>query len=425
MDKVYIEFRNDGEIDVNAFRLLGASSKENDDSKIGFFGSGLKYAMAVLLRNNIEFKIFSGTKEIKVGLRKTSMRGDEYEVITINKSPTSMTTRMGKDWKVWYAIREVYSNCLDELNGKVGINNEAIGKTGETVIYIEMNEEIKAIWDNKEKYFSMFRKHSYEFEGNKVFEPLDRKNLIVYRKGILVYEQKVEDVCFDYDLKELAINESRVISSHYELHNKMVNFLRSSTDIRLVSRMIEAINIGTCFEKDLEWNYGYGFSETWIEAIDNRKIIPIEYSGMFIDDLSGKHIKLPWKLCKELKEAFGDRICIRGIDGRQNFMLIKEADNKQKALISSCVDFLNKAGLKIDMEIVVAQLDPNIHGTVHDNKIVLAENVFIHGKKEIVSTIIEEYSHIKSGHTDRTRAFQDFLISNYISMLEEKVGDYL
>lgn len=106
-------------------------------------------------------------------------------------------------------------------------------------------------------------------------------------------------------------------------------------------------------------------------------------------------------------------------------MLIKETDHKQKALIESCVNFLNKAGLKIDMDIVVAQLDTNVHGTVHDNKIVLAESVFTHGKKEIVSTIIEEYSHIKSGHTDRTRAFQDFLISNYISILEEKVGDYL
>lgn len=36
---LYVEFRNEGEIDVNALRLLGASTKETDDGKIGFWGT--------------------------------------------------------------------------------------------------------------------------------------------------------------------------------------------------------------------------------------------------------------------------------------------------------------------------------------------------------------------------------------------------
>ena len=38
----YLKISNKGEIDPNAFRLRGASTKRNDEMKIGFFGIGLK-----------------------------------------------------------------------------------------------------------------------------------------------------------------------------------------------------------------------------------------------------------------------------------------------------------------------------------------------------------------------------------------------
>ena len=55
--KKYILVQNDEEIDILAFNLIGASTKRDDDNKIGFFGSGLKYSLAYALRNNIEIKI--------------------------------------------------------------------------------------------------------------------------------------------------------------------------------------------------------------------------------------------------------------------------------------------------------------------------------------------------------------------------------
>ena len=52
----WLKIGNSGEIESGAFRLIGACTKRGDDSMIGYFGSGLKYAMAVLLREGIEFK---------------------------------------------------------------------------------------------------------------------------------------------------------------------------------------------------------------------------------------------------------------------------------------------------------------------------------------------------------------------------------
>ena len=59
MQNKFIKIESKGNIDPQAFVLLGASTKRDDESKIGFFGSGLKYSIAYLLRNNIEFKVFS------------------------------------------------------------------------------------------------------------------------------------------------------------------------------------------------------------------------------------------------------------------------------------------------------------------------------------------------------------------------------
>lgn len=57
--KKFLEIKSKGKIDVQAFSLIGASSKRNDNSKIGMYGSGNKYAISTLLRKEIENAVFN------------------------------------------------------------------------------------------------------------------------------------------------------------------------------------------------------------------------------------------------------------------------------------------------------------------------------------------------------------------------------
>jgi len=98
---------------------MGISSKRGDEEKIGFFGSGNKYSIALLLREKIPFKIFSGEKEVKFTTDTVMFRGQTYEQIRINGEPTSLTTSMGPDWEPWFAIREMYCNAVDEGGEKL------------------------------------------------------------------------------------------------------------------------------------------------------------------------------------------------------------------------------------------------------------------------------------------------------------------
>jgi len=59
-----IIFKNNGIIDLDFIRSFGVSVKENDNP-IGFFGTGLKYAIAILLREKQEVSVFLGKEEYK------------------------------------------------------------------------------------------------------------------------------------------------------------------------------------------------------------------------------------------------------------------------------------------------------------------------------------------------------------------------
>ena len=59
-----IIFENDGLIDKRSITTFGISSKENS-SAIGYFGTGLKYAIAILLRENINITIYIGNERLE------------------------------------------------------------------------------------------------------------------------------------------------------------------------------------------------------------------------------------------------------------------------------------------------------------------------------------------------------------------------
>ena len=112
--KKYLVIQNQGILEPAALTLVGASTKADDDSKIGMFGSGNKYALAYLLRNGYDIHVMAGNEEMKIETVERSLRGNVFNVIRINGEETSITTSMGKDWTLWQSIREFFSNAIDE-----------------------------------------------------------------------------------------------------------------------------------------------------------------------------------------------------------------------------------------------------------------------------------------------------------------------
>src|ERR1700761_673266 len=108
-----VVFENPGEIDPLAIRTFGVSVKEGDNP-IGFFGTGLKYALSILLRTGHHISIQAGERTLTFATKEAAIRNQPFNLITMDGEPLGFTDAVGKTWEVWMAYRELYCNCKDE-----------------------------------------------------------------------------------------------------------------------------------------------------------------------------------------------------------------------------------------------------------------------------------------------------------------------
>ena len=120
----YLNFSNPGEIDPRLIITMGTNVKADPTSAIGFFGTGLKYAIAVTLRLGGSVIIQSGTHMMDFYSINETLRGKTFGFIRMRGQPAGapsfediplgFTTELGKLWAPWMAYREFYCNMKDE-----------------------------------------------------------------------------------------------------------------------------------------------------------------------------------------------------------------------------------------------------------------------------------------------------------------------
>lgn len=118
-----IVLKNKGLLEIDLITTMGVHVKETENY-IGRFGTGLKYAITVLLRENIDFDLCIGTNVYTFYTQPKTLRGKEFQLCVmsgpLDEVPLPLTTDFGKNWEPWQAYRELFSNCvLDEEEGKV------------------------------------------------------------------------------------------------------------------------------------------------------------------------------------------------------------------------------------------------------------------------------------------------------------------
>lgn len=225
---------------------MGDSSKRGDETTIGQFDSGLKYAIALLLRNevNIKISVFEDSEEIEhftfdTFVEKCELTGKEKELIGVNSKTkyykTGFAKNLGYNWELWMAFRELYSNMLDEKGHLIEDENVEID-TG-TIITLE--------FDSSNPFYDIYQnKHLYI----NVDEPLyvlsptvsvlyNKENYLrIYKQDVLVYYDKNIPSIYAYNIKFGEIDERRILNNIFLIehsilnsivHTKNENYLRS------------------------------------------------------------------------------------------------------------------------------------------------------------------------------------------------------
>lgn len=202
----YLCLSSRGEIDAQALCLMGASVK--DTGAIGEFGSGLKYAIAALLRDNVPFEVWSGTRQIDITVKPETFRGESFGVIWIDGKATSITTRTGPKWHVRDAVREIWSNALDE--GEASRTDE-VPREGRSMFRIGLSREVKNMVDNWSQYFCNEVPHVFACPDGRI---LSQPTTNYFRRGVWICEDRTAPSIFSYDFRNFDLPESRRVTGY-------------------------------------------------------------------------------------------------------------------------------------------------------------------------------------------------------------------
>lgn len=419
--KQYLEIKSFGEIDIQAFTLIGASTKKGDSTKIGMYGSGNKYSIATLLNQNIDFKVFSGEDEIVFTTKNQTFRDQDFKVILVNGVETSLTTTMGgNDWKNAFApIREIYSNALDEDNDATIIkSSEFIAEKGYTKFHIELTEDVEHFYKNIHLYFCNTNpKVLYSSSHGSIFSNTDENSIRVFRKGILSHFDNKNKALLHYNLDNIEINESRVVKYIWQIDYKLAILWKSCTNEELISTLLLRLNGSNSgfLEHKIEWSESEAFSDNWYSVCSGKKFAPVEYLEMFSEDELRNTYQLPMKFLKPLKEQFPD-LQVLGMTSKTdaNFVITKP----NQILIDKVIDAMSKLNStryihRFDNPQIeyVKFFNQGTLGLADDNKIYLSTKLDSYSVDEIAKIIIEENEHNITGFEDETRSFQNHLFS--------------
>ena len=99
-----IIFQNPGVPDIRAFTTIGISVKEGENT-IGYFGSGFKNAVAIILRHGLKITLYAGTKSYHFGTKTIKVRGESFDLVTMNGEELGFTTKMARNWELWMEER--------------------------------------------------------------------------------------------------------------------------------------------------------------------------------------------------------------------------------------------------------------------------------------------------------------------------------
>lgn len=422
----YIKIKNQGEIEPQALHLVGASTKRNDSTKIGQFGSGNKYAIAFLLRNGYSLKVFAGLDEITIETRTETLRDMDFEVIYLNGEKTSITTEMGKDWQFWQAMRELYCNALDEGGYSMDFVQEIVPVEGETHFYIDTKKDVMEFVSNFDNYFAINKKVIFKCATGRIIEKTgDTVNL--YRKGIRCFNSPKKSV-YDYDFNDINIDENRLISYFWQTEEKIWDLIYQCDNEAVIMSILHHADDHEYIEgciSDVSTISAARMSETFKKLCVSNNFAPSGFAGLLKPDEVHNHIIVPTKVFKSMRGALkddnvGDKFKV----GKHGAIFRPvELSPLQDITLKKAIEFLNEVNYPIDFDIELSIFDDKkVLGMAYqENKTIFLSDICLEkGVNTVVVVLIEEHIHLKYDVKDETRGFQTAVLTDFVSYMKKQ-----
>lgn len=389
-----IVFQNPGLIDMAAVTTMGVSVK--NDGAIGYFGTGLKFAIATILRHKGVITIHRGTEAFAFTADEITVRGETFERVCMNGEPLGFTTALGRDWEPWMAFRELASNCRDE-GGRYFTGGNWAAIADHTTITVA-GEAMMEVWP--ERHSIMLE--SLPVLANDMIEVREGVSQFIYYRGVRIFTSP-RPLAFTYNiLGKVEITEDRTAKSWYELELKLERGIGQIEDRAILRRML------TCGEQFQEHHMDvprFGMPGEAFREL-SREIGMGKETVRFANPAAVRFAR---------ESAISDMQEGDGV----------ELEPAQAKMLQKALAMLEAGGFPIrDFPVIVlSTLGPSIQGMAKDGKIFLSLLPFQKGTREVAATLLEEFAHLKSGESDCTRGFQNWLFDQLLIQSERVAGE--
>lgn len=258
-----ITFVTPGSMDIRAFTTMGVNAKPRTEKPIGYFGTGLKYAVAVLCRLGASITVHTGGVRYTFELAPMRFRGNDFEQIVMRRDTffgaegwrlgrrqkLPYTTQYGRNWEAWMAFRELYSNTLDE-NGECWENEEWGDDYSTELGRIGDQDATMIVVSNCEPFVQAYRDRS------SIFVDLSDKTKRAVLPGLEVLEGETQRMyyqgmrakdlgkptCYTYNFTHgQDLTEDRQLANEWRLRSTLADIIASHCeDEQLIEELITA-----------------------------------------------------------------------------------------------------------------------------------------------------------------------------------------
>lgn len=389
-------FENPGEIDPRLIGSFGVNVKGTDDA-IGFFGTGLKYALAILARTDHGVTIQAGTNVHTFARKPATIRGKAFEFVAMDGRELGFTTEIGKTWKLWMAYRELFCNCQDE-GGTVYEADTAPAPVEGVTRVIVSGDEFAEVRQNHDQYFvtgaPIWSDHEVAIHPG--------PNAGVYYRDVLIGQNSTGLRAQNtYNLRrKISLTEDRTARYAFEVDGAIGRALVRCDDAEIVRAAVTARE--GAYEAALNFDNTAMPSDTFLHVV-----------GALVRDrvmsVCPTAVKIYERHTKTAAEP--EPIALRPVEEK---------------MLARARDFCERMGFHVDQDVIVTEsLGGHTLGMARNGRIYLSQSVFMQGTKQVAATLIEEYLHLRHDFRDETREMQDYLLTRLVSVGEELVGEPL
>jgi hypothetical protein len=276
-------FENSGEIDPRLITLMGVNVKTST-SPIGFFGTGLKYAIACMARWDETIIIQSGAAEFTFRVEPTQIRGKDFSLIHMHGKHDSVqlgfTTELGKNWQPWQVYRELYCNAKDEAEYSIYETNAVPPpRPGYTRCIVDGPNILKAY--SSRAATILLRDDAPIFENSRIQIFVGSAKSAFYR-GVAVFNFPSISLYTYNILGNIGLSEDRT-ADWWELNYELSLGLTSCEDPEVIERTLLADK--SILESNINY-YHHDGNAIWEEiasrlANEQRKNIPVSVAEKF------------------------------------------------------------------------------------------------------------------------------------------------